>query len=106
VYVSVVVVLISAMREGITARRAAALEAHIDIGVRTLRRWRAWWLDTFPRTPFWKAAGGRVLPPVDVKALPASLLERFSASSLRDRLIRLFQFLGPLTAGSRWAMAP
>ena len=106
VYVSVVVVLISAMREGITERRAAGLRAHVDIGVRTLRRWRSWWLETFPHTPFWKAASGRVLPPVDLKDIPASLLKRFTGSSPGDRLIRLLQFLGPLTAGSRWAMAP
>lgn len=106
VYVSVVVILVSAMRGGITARRAAALKVHLDISVRTLRRWRAWWQETFPNTPFWKAQGTRLIPPVDVHGLPGSLLDRFLGSSPRARLTQLLRFLGPLTAGSHWPRAP
>jgi hypothetical protein len=37
-------VLVSAMTGGATARRAAAMQELVGVSVRTLRRWRAWWL--------------------------------------------------------------
>jgi hypothetical protein len=97
-----VVILVSAMRGGITARRAEALRSSLDIGERTLRRWRQWWREAFIETPFWKAARGRFLPPVHGSNLPTSLLERFAGRRLWDRLLRLLEFLLPLTTASPW----
>ena len=98
VYLAALVVLVSAMTGGVTAGRAARMEALVGVSVRTLQRWRAWWLRTFPRTVFWKEARGRV-PSVDESRLPASLLERFSArvEEAGDGLVRCLAFLFPIT---------
>ena len=40
-----------------------------------------------------------MVPPIDIAALPVSLLERF-AGDLEERLLSLLRFLGPLTGGA------
>jgi hypothetical protein len=39
-----------------------------------------------------------MVPPIDITALPVSLLERF-AGDVGEQLIALLRFLGPLTGG-------
>ena len=101
VYLGAVVVLASALREGITARRAAQLREWLGVSLRTLRRWRAWWRGAFVASAFWRSVRGRLLPPVAVEALPASLLERFSGEDERSRVIQALRFLSPLS--TTWA---
>ena len=103
VYLATVVVLISAMRGGLTAKRAQYLAQSVSVPRRTLERWRRWWLEAFAQSSFWKGACARFLPPVDTEALPASLLERFSGQDLQGRLIGLLQFLSPLSTLSNGA---
>lgn len=98
VYLGAVVVLVTAMRAGLTPCRAAQLREWLGVSVRTLARWRRWWGETFVTSPFWQGAKGRFAPPVEPRALPASLLERFGADHARDRLVALLRFLAPLTA--------
>jgi hypothetical protein len=43
-----------------------------------------------------------LVPPVDIAALPASLLERF-AGDMTERLIALLRFIGPLSGGKSFA---
>jgi len=100
VYVGAVVVLASALREGITEKRAAHLRGLLGVSLRTLRRWRVWWRDTFVASSFWKGVRGRFLPPVEVSALPGSLLERFSGDDDRSRLIQSLTFVSPMTTTS------
>ena len=107
VYLGAVVVLVAAMRGGITAARAAPLRAWLGVSVRTLKRWRAWWQATFVASAFWRGAQGRFMPPVVTETLPASLLERF-AGEARTRLCHALVFLAPVTArrGDRRAGSP
>jgi hypothetical protein len=98
VYFGAVVVLVSALRDGLTARRVRELRAQLGVDVRTLRRWRTWWRETFVETAFWKAARSRFTPPVEAARLPASLLERFVASDPRERIVHGLAFLAPLSA--------
>jgi len=100
VYLAAVVVLVSAMASGIAARRAARLHEWLGVSVRTLRRWRAWWLGSFVGSAFWRAARGRFAPPVDEAALPGSLLDRFVAGEDRQRLSLVLRFISPLTTRS------
>lgn len=104
VYVAAVVVLVSAMTGGVTVRRAAAMEALVGVSLSTLQRWRRWWLRSFPKTVFWKAARGRLVPPVDEGRLPASLVERFDDTS-GDGLLRCLRFLAPITTSGGYQMA-
>jgi len=96
VYLATVVVLASAMRAGVTGRRAGQLSALLNVPLRTLERWRCWWLTSFIQTSFWRGACGRFMPPVPVVTLPAGLLSRFVGNDLASQLTQLLQFLAPL----------
>ncbi len=102
VYLTTVVTLISAMQLGITPSRLARLSVVPGLDRRTLARWRSWWRSTFTDGRFAAVAKAAVVPPVDVATLPVSLLDRF-AGDVRERLIALLRFLGPLTGGASWA---
>lgn len=97
VYLATVVVLACAMRAGLTARRARQLSAALSVPLRTLERWRHWWLVDFVHTPFWRSVCGRFMPPVPVVSLPAGLLSRFTANDMATRLTQLLRFLAPLS---------
>jgi len=98
VFLGAVLVLVCAMRHGLSARRVAELRRQVGVSRRTLERWRQWWLATFVSTPVWKAARGSLLPPVDAVELPKSLLERFKGA-LRDQLEATLRLLQPLSIG-------
>lgn len=103
-YLAPVVVLVSALRHGVTPRRLAALREWLSsrgerLARQTVERWRGWWLETFPATPTWRAGRGRFAPPVSEKLLPQSLLERFAGDD-RERLAAALRFLSPVTTGS------
>jgi hypothetical protein len=99
VYLGAVVVLISALRCGPTPARLRYLEQRVGVSRRTLMRWRRWWCEQLIGTPFWRAASGALMPPVEHAQLPASLLERF-AGAARDRLTSLLRFIAPITTAS------
>lgn len=99
VYLGAVVVLVSALRCGPTPVRLRYLEQRVGVNRRTVARWRKWWCEQFIATSFWRAAGGRLMPPVSPTQLPASLLERF-AGAARERLVSLLRFIAPLTTAS------
>lgn len=99
VYVGAVIVLCTAMQHGVNHDRAQQLWELLGISRQTLKRWRMYWLQTFPATPFWKEARARFSPPVEEGDLPLSLLTRF-AGELMSQLCLLMQFLLPITTGS------
>ena len=99
VYLGAVVVLVSAMTEGVTPRRAAKLRQLVGVDRRTLGRWRRWWRELFPSTPLWRNKRAWFMPPVAEDGLPATLLERF-AGQLREQLLRVLELLLPLTTCS------
>jgi len=104
VYVSVVVVLAGAMMHGLKPNRVERLRQVLGIDARTLERWRRWWMETFVHTAFWKGAKGRFMPPVDAKRLPLSLVETFGAQH-REGLVKLVEFLAPITVPGRKGVA-
>jgi hypothetical protein len=97
VFVSAVVILITALRHGSTPKRMARLRRMVGVSRRTVERWRKWWLCSFTQSPFWKAARGRFHLPVDEEALPLSLLNSFRGRAIKEMLIALLRFLLPLT---------
>lgn len=99
VYLGAVVVLISALRCGPTPARMRTLEELLGVSRRTVARWRRWWCEELVDTPFWRAAGSSLMPPVQRAQLPASLLERFAGSAL-ERLLALLRFITPITTQS------
>ncbi|MBO0741124.1 MAG: hypothetical protein J2P51_06835 [Hyphomicrobiaceae bacterium] len=99
VYWAAVVILATALRSGLSDRRAQQLSRLIGVPKRTLKRWRTWWLKDFVDSPFWKNARAQFMPPVETSGLPASLLERFSGSDLAQQLVAALRFLAPLSKG-------
>lgn len=99
VYWGVVVVLVSAAHHGITAKRMQVLREALGIDRRTLERWRAWWLENFVQSSFWKVARAGFMPLACEKTLPLSLGHAFALAS-PGQLIALLNFLSPLTTGS------
>lgn len=99
VYLGAVLVVVSIMAHGLTGQRLTRLRDTLggSLGVRTIGRWRTWWQQAFPRSPFWTQTRGRFAPPVDRRRLPAALLARFQAPTLGVRLRLLLAFLAPLT---------
>jgi len=99
VYLGVVVVLVSIMAHGLTGTRLTRLRDELggSLSVRTIQRWRTWWREAFPRSPFWRQARGRFAPPLNRACLPAALLHRFRGSTLGIRVRLLLAFLAPLT---------
>jgi len=100
VYVGAVVALVTALRHGATARRAAELRRAVGASRRTVARWRTWWRELFTATPFWSAARALWVPAVPEAELPASLLERFVEVDEWMRLFRLLDFVAPVTTRS------
>ena len=97
VYLTAVVVLVSALQSGPTPRRIRYLQELFGASRRTILRWRVWWSEVFTETPFWRAAGGTLLPPIECSQLPAALLERF-AGSPNERLLALLRYLAPISS--------
>lgn len=102
VYLATVVVLATALAHGLSPARVKRLRAELDVDRTTLRRWQRWWRETFVRTPFWKTARARFMPPVSQADLPRSLVARFSAETV-ERVVVLLAFLAP-SSGSPSAL--
>ena len=100
VYLMVVVVLVSAMHQGVTKKRQKVLSEKTGVSCRTLDRWRVWWRDAFVESSFWKKTKGRFSPPVLIDRLPGSLLERFKEGVEFKKILRALLFLSPLTTAT------
>jgi hypothetical protein len=98
VYLAAIVVVVAILRHGVTTSRIDRLSQAVGVDRRTVERWRVWWRERFPITPFWQVARAAFMPPIDRERLPASLLERFTGDGA-DRLVALLRFIGPVTGG-------
>jgi hypothetical protein len=98
VYVAAIVVLVAILHHGVTTSRIDRLSQAVSVDRRTVERWRRWWRERFPATPFWQVARAAFMPPIDHQHLPASLLERFAGDGV-GCLIALLRFIGPITGG-------
>ena len=104
VYAGVVVVLVSAMMHGLKRERVERLCSALGISERTLVRWRAWWLENFADSAFWKTARARFMPRLDERLLPLSLVDAMGGTR-RDGMARLMGFLSPITIPARKGVA-
>jgi ABC-type microcin C transport system permease subunit YejB len=101
VYAGLIVVLVSAMVQGLKPERVARLREALGIDRRTLERWHQWWRVTFVESSFWRAARARFMPPLYQRTLPWSLCLSFQVER-RDRLLELLKFLAPITTPLAW----
>jgi hypothetical protein len=103
VYLGVLVVLITALRQGATPRGYAELKARFGADRRTIARWQEWWQETFKRSRFWRAARARFASLPEPTVFPRTLLLLFRARSA-ERMARLLKFLSPISASGRLQM--
>lgn len=101
VYAGLVVVLITTMIHGLKPGRVRRIREALQIDSRTLKRWRQWWLDSFVRSWFWKAARARFMRPPCERTLPLSLWLSFELEE-RERLLAVLEFLRPITTPAAW----
>lgn len=99
VYAGVIVVLVSAMMHGAKPHRVERLRQELGIDGRTLKRWRAWWLETFVESGFWRGARGQFMPTVDEEIMPLSLMKAFGEN--REGLVKLMKFLSPIAVSGK-----
>ena len=100
VYVGFVVVLKTALHQGLNAARLAQLRTVLpQIDRRTVERWRRWWREQFVATAFWKVAQARFSPPLSAVPLPLGLCERFPIDT-PEGLGKLLRWLAPITTVS------
>jgi hypothetical protein len=86
------------MRQGPSPRRVRELSRLFGADRRTVSRWQVFWRDHFPQTPFWRVAGGRLVPAVEIVTLPRSLVAAFVRSNDdQPGWGRLLEFLSPIT---------
>ena len=98
VYLAAVVVLVAAMRQGPSPRRVHELSRLFGADRHTIARWRVFWSEHFPQTPFWKVARGRLAPGTEIAVLPLALLETFLCSEDPSRdWGQLLKFLASIT---------
>jgi hypothetical protein len=100
VFTTTVILLVCAMRHGLTPARVRELLQSIPVSARTLERWRTFWLEHFPTTvPFvqWRA---RIVPPPDLSVLPRSILDAFAHLPLSERVQQILFGLIPLSTRS------
>ena len=98
VYLSVIITVISAMRQGPTPRRVRELSTRFGADRRTIARWQVFWRDHFPQTPFWKFARARLVPLVETLTLPYALVDAFLLRHPRCRgWTLLLRFLSSIT---------
>lgn len=97
VYRAAVVVLATALCSGLSLRRGQQLSQQLGVPVRTIERWRRWWLTGFTKTRLWLDLRGRFMPPVRASALPGGLLDRALGGDSRIIVAHVLQWLAPLS---------
>ena len=101
IYVGAVVVLATAMQQGVTPWRASRLRELLGVSTRTLARWRAWWAESFAESTFWKAAKAVFSPAVNEAESPLAQLVRFSGDEV-ERVAALLRLLAPLSTPAEY----
>lgn len=97
VYLAVVLML----RSPPSGTSGQELRAEFNIPPSTLKRWRTWWREDFPSTPFWQAMRARFIPPLAIEQLPQSLTERFDGEAMTERLTQALRWIAPLSTRPR-----
>jgi hypothetical protein len=101
IYLGVVVVLATAMQQGLAPWRLSRLREELGVSRKTLERWRTWWAEAFAESAFWKAAKAAFAPPVTEADAPRALVDRFGGDEV-TRLAACLCFLAPLSTPAEY----
>ena len=97
VYYGLVMILVSALRQGPTAQSGEKIRRWLGVDLRTIRRWQRWWREVFPGLAFWRGLRGSAWAMLPVEELPLALWESIQGEDLLQRTQRLMCFFLPLT---------
>jgi hypothetical protein len=99
VYLGVVVVLITAMRQGLSPPGETVIKEKLGVDRKTVESWKQWWEEIFPKTDFWTEARRQLAFDLPARLnLPLSILNYFHVESCLDSLCRCLRFLAPVSA--------
>ena len=101
-YVAPVLLLLSALAFGLSARRRDKIKNYLGVTVpkSTWDRWREWWRNVFVKTPFWQQHKGLCPPAYESRcSLPRHLFCLFE-NPLDKKMTQILRFLSPLTSGN------
>lgn len=97
VYLGAAVIVASVV--ALAAASASAATRATGIAARTTRRWLRWWRGPFTETSVFVELSGRLVPAVERRALPTSVLARLTGAAT-GRITQLLSWLGPITTSS------
>lgn len=98
VYLGVVIVLATALCSGLSLRRGRVLSEQLGVPVRTIARWRQWWLTGFTQTATWRDLRGRFMPPIAQDDLPRAFLVRAAPTDSRGGVVgTVLRWLAPIS---------
>ncbi len=100
IYLGVVVVLATAMQQGLAPWRVGRLRSELGVSRQTLVRWRTWWAEEFTESAFWKTARAALATPID-GAIPNALLARFAGDDV-EQLAALMRFVSPMSTPEKY----
>jgi hypothetical protein len=100
VYLGLLVVLCSSASVG----RVVALGQQLSVPIKTIRRWRQWWQQTFCTLPGWATGRLQLAAPIDAQRLPEALWERFGALTPAT-LTSLLRWIAPLPSACAHALS-
>lgn len=96
VYLGAVIVLASALGQGLSTQRRAVPQ-RFGLSERTWLRWRRWWRESVPSTRHWIAIRALLAQPIDPHALPGALLDALTATDARSKLSQTLLLLLPFS---------
>lgn len=91
VFLGVLVVLVSALRQGPTPTRMRVLTDEFGVDRRTVERWQRWWRDEFKGSRCWRLVRARLVEVGEV--MPGSIMEHLKELGERERLIAAMRLL-------------
>jgi hypothetical protein len=94
VYVGAIVIVASVV--ALVQAIASAATRATGVPARTTRRWLRWWRGPFVETPVFVEISGRLVPAVERRSLPTSILERLLGPA-SARVQNLLAWLAPIT---------
>jgi len=100
-YLGALVVLVTALSQGLAGSGRRRLAERFGVSERTLVRWRRWWREVFAVTALWASARGRFVPPVAADELPKGLMCRFGELHKPESVVAMMRFLAPVSNGSK-----
>jgi len=101
-YVTIIVLVMSAIHHGLSAARVRDLTTKLRVSRQPVARWLVWWRKHFAGSAFWRVQRGRFMPTLDETKLPLALLEHFETAGdqLRDGVVLLLRWLAQCSDAS------